>query len=596
MSYKKTLEVHEFMEADLLACEISNMYMEWENYRGKWLNDKRELRQYLFATDTRDFGSTLSVWKNSTHIPKLCQIRDNLHANYMSALFPQDRSIKWEGQDRTSVTKKKRQAIEAYMNNKIRTGGFIPEVEKCVHDFIDFGNAFALVEYVSENHVDTITGETIQGYQGPKVRRISPLDIVFNPLAATFEETPKIVRSLCTLGDLRKQIRTNPEKGYLEEIFTKLKSKRHEFSQMAQGDNIKDTDFVMSGFSSFKDYMQSQYVEVLDFYGDVYDSSTDTLYENHLITIVDRSYILRKEPNPSWLGNSSIRHVGWRVRQDNLYAMGPLDNLVGMQYRIDHLENAKADGFDLIIHPVLKVRGYVEDFDYAPNSRIYVGDEGDVEFMSPDGSVLTADTQIALYEQKMEEMAGAPKQAMGFRTPGEKTAFEVQILENGANKVFLNKTSYFERVFLEPLLNSMLETSRRLMGPSEQVQQIDQDFNVSTFKTITKEDITASGKIVPVGARHFARNANLLQSLVQLMNTPAMQDPNIRSHISGKKIAKLFEELLDLDRFELVRDNIMVEEQFETQRLAQQAGEILNSDQQGVPTNVQDQDQMATRG
>jgi hypothetical protein len=27
--------------------------------------------------------------------------------------------------------------------------------------------------------------------------------------------------------------------------------------------------------------------------------------------------------------------------------MGPLDNLVGLQYRIDHLENAKADALDL---------------------------------------------------------------------------------------------------------------------------------------------------------------------------------------------------------------------------------------------------------
>jgi hypothetical protein len=41
--------------------------------------------------------------------------------------------------------------------------------------------------------------------------------------------------------------------------------------------------------------------------------------------------------------------------------MGPLDNLVGMQYRIDHLENLKADVFDLIAFPPLKIKGYVED-------------------------------------------------------------------------------------------------------------------------------------------------------------------------------------------------------------------------------------------
>lgn len=35
-------------------------------------------------------------------------------------------------------------------------------------------------------------------------------------------------------------------------------------------------------------------------------------------------------------------------------------------------------------------------------------------------AVISADNAIALYENKMEEYAGAPKQAMGIRTPGEK--------------------------------------------------------------------------------------------------------------------------------------------------------------------------------
>ena len=219
-----------------------------------------------------------------------------------------------------------------------------------------------------------------------------------------------------------------------------------------------------------------------------------------------------------------------------------------------------------------------------------MGDEGDVEFMRPDGTMLNADTQIAIYEQKMEEMAGAPKQAMGFRTPGEKTAFEVQILENGANKVFLNKTSYFERVFLEPIINNMLEVGRRLMGPTEAIQQVDEDINVVAFRTITREDITAKGKLRPVGARHFARNANILQNLVQLMNTPMVQDQGIRSHVSGKRLAKLLEELLDLERFELFGDNIAIGETLETQQLMMQAQQMLQEQappQEGIPDESQ---------
>jgi hypothetical protein len=38
-----------------------------------------------------------------------------------------------------------------------------------------------------------------------------------------------------------------------------------------------------------------------------------------------------------------------------------------------------------------------------------------------------------MYMNLMEEMAGAPKEAMGFRSPGEKTKYEVQRLESAAS-------------------------------------------------------------------------------------------------------------------------------------------------------------------
>ena len=132
----------------------------------------------------------------------------------------------------------------------------------------------------------------------------------------------------------------------------------------------------------------------------------------------------------AWLGRDPIFHVGWRDRPDNLYSMGPLDNLVGMQYRIDHLENLKADVFDQIAYPVLKIRGDVEDFDFEPNARIYLGDEGDVGYLVPDSTALNADFQIQNIEAKMEMMAGAPREAMGIRSAGEKTAFEVNQLDD----------------------------------------------------------------------------------------------------------------------------------------------------------------------
>jgi hypothetical protein len=210
----------------------------------------------------------------------------------------------------------------------------------------------------------------------------------------------------------------------------------------------------------------------------------------------------------------------------------------------------------------------VEDFDYGPGERIFAGEEGDVAFMSPDTTFLAADTQIQLYEAKMEEMAGAPKQAMGFRTPGEKTAYEVQVLENGANRVFLNKISYFEEIFLEPLLNDMLELSRRNMNESDVVRVLDEETGAVIFSTITKDDIVAKGKIRPIGARHFAQNATIVQNLTNFSTSPLAQDQTIMSHISGKRLAMAIEHLLGLEKYKLFQPNIRLHEQAELQQIA----------------------------
>lgn len=564
----RTIELDHFLEIETVASQIGNLYQSWENHRNKWLQEKAEIQQYIFATDTMTTTNASLPWKNKVHIPKLCQIRDNLHANYMAALFPNDGAIIWEGDDTNSEDRNKRLAIQNYMSNKLKQSGFRTEVSRLVYDYIDYGNVFAMPVFVAEYTKDALSGEQIPVYVGPKAQRISPYDLVFDPTAPSFAEAPKIIRSLKTIGSMKKDIETKPELGYLAEAFTKAMANRHKFTGHSAGDFKKNQQFSFDGFGGFWDYFNSNYVEILDFYGDFYDTTTDTLYQNHLISVIDRTHVIRNMSSDNWLGVPPIRHAGWRLRQDNLYAMGPLDNLVGLQHRIDHLENAKADAFDLIVHPVIKVVGFVEEFTYGPGERIYAQEEGDVQFMAPDTTFLQADTQIAMYEAKMEEMAGAPKQAVGFRTPGEKTAYEVQVLENGANRVFLNKISYFEEMFLEPLLNDMLELARRNMSDADVIRVLDEETQAVTFKSITKEDITARGKIRPIGARHFAQNANILQNMTQFAGSPLGQNPLVTGHFSGKRIAQAVESLLGLEKYKLFQPNIGLYEQAEMRQIA----------------------------
>lgn len=564
----RTLDVSQLISPHQKASHISNKFDEWNSYRDGWVQEKKELRNYVYATDTQTTGNAKLPWSNSTTTPKLTQIYDNLKANYTASLFPSNDWMEWQAKDNEGATKQKRNFIQSYMENKLAQSDFRNVVDRLVDDFILAGNCFATVEW-DRNYTELESGETVEGYVGPKLVRISPYDIVFDPTAADFANTPKIVRSIRTLGEVQAMF----EKQGKMEIFDEMMRVRDEVGSAV---NVsKSEGFVADGFGSLQNYYGSSYVEFLTFYGDMYDRHDRKLHRNRIVTVVDRAYLVEDIANPSWLGTAPVFHAGWRSRPDNLYAMGPLDNLVGMQYRIDHLENLKADVFDQIALPMLKIQGDVEDFEYMPAGRIYMGEEGNVTPLVPDATALNADFQIQALESKMEELAGAPRQAMGLRTAGEKTAFEVSTLDNAANRIFNHKTAKFEMEFLEPALNAMLEAARRNMNFMDTIAVVDDETGVQLFQQITKEDIVAKGKLVPMGARHFAEKAKRMQTLQQIMQLKA-GDPTVGAHVSGKMIAKIFSE--ELDERDLYGENISVFEQMETQKAALDAEADMQED------------------
>lgn len=573
----KTLDLRDIIQPENLATQIAQNYTTWNSNRRGWLEEKKELRNYIFQTSTKDTANSSLPWKNSTVTPKICQIRDNLHANYMASLFPNEDWLTWIGADNASETEEKRRVIQAYSKNKAEASGLRATISKLVYDWIDYGNAFATTEYVNNVHKNDNQDEVVQ-YIGPKVVRISPFDIVFDPTASDFDNTPKIIRSFKSLGEIQSDLETRPELQYQKKAMDKLLKARQSVATMDTAEVDKGEGFQIDGFGSLNQYYSSGMVEFLEFYGDLFDMASQKVYRNHIITIVDRAYVIRNIPIPGWNVNK-IRHVGWRLRPDNLYAMGPLDNLVGMQYRIDHLENLKADVFDLIAFPVVKIRGFVEPFNYGPNTKIIMGDDGDVAFERPDANALGADMMIRELEAKMEEFAGAPRQAMGIRTPGEKTAFEVQTLDNASGRIFQNKISYFEQMFLEPLLNDMLEVGRRSLSGQDLLRMMDNDIDVALFQTITAEDIKAKGILRPIGARHFATRNNMVQNLLGVLASPAISDQGVSNHISGLKLAQLIEEVLMLQKFGLVKKDVRILEQLESQRFINAAQEQLSVEQ-----------------
>lgn len=591
----KVLNIDHLINKDELGCRIAGFWTIWNSLRQSWRADVEEVRKYVYATDTTTTTNSKLPWKNKTTVPKLCQTRDNLFANYWAALFPKRKWLAWEAGDVASDDPEKRSAILSYMSWVIDQERFKSEIAKCLYDFIDYGNAFGTVEWVDErqNLLGTTSVPTVKaGYVGPSVRRISPLDIVFNPIAPSFHESPKIVRSLVSMGEIKKIIEsesTDETKEAYVELFKYLVEIR-DVVRNNPGAELEGVDSYLQvdGFTSYRAYLEAEYVEILTFYGDIWNRETGEFMQNHRIMVVDRHKVISNKVNPSYFGFPPIFHIGWRVRQDNLWAMGPLANLVGMQYRLDHIENLKADCFDLITFPPLKIKGYVEAFEWAPMAKIFVGEEGDVDMIAPPFNILTANVEIQYLISMMEEMAGAPKEAMGFRTPGEKTAYEVSSTQNAYSRIFANKTTQFE-IFIEWLLNGGLELSRRNISSVIQVPGFDNENNIQVFTELTPADLTGVGRVRPMAARHFAERAELIQNMNNFYMSGPGQDPEVRQHISSIKIAQMTEDLLDWGDYELVQPFVRISEQAEAQKMANAAQEQVAMHAQ-TPSGIQPDD------
>jgi hypothetical protein len=168
-------------------------------------------------------------------------------------------------------------------------------------------------------------------------------------------------------------------------------------------------------------------------------------------------------------------------------------------------------------------------------------------------------------------MAGSPKEAAGFRTPGEKTAYEVQRLENAANRIFQTKIVQFEE-FLERLLNDCLELARRNMDSETAVRTFDDELKAESFALITPEDLAGNGKVRPIAARNFAEKSERVQNMTNFFGSALGMDPDIKAHFSSVKLAQMFEDLLDVEDYNLVVPYIRLSEEQEAAQL-QNAGQ-----------------------
>ena len=553
----KTYEIHELQQPDSLAVAIAEKFASWESARDKWYRNARETLENLYATSTHDIYNQPREFDNSTHIPKITQIRDMLVTYYLDAMFSLPDYVEWEAYDYNSTDVNTKNTLKALIRQMVSDSKFKPTIRELVEDYVDYGNCFATAVNVNETLSE---GNGAYGviYNGPKAVRINPLNIYFDPLAVSFEKSPKVIRTIKTLGELLAEAEEMPEEAHIyKKALNQAIEKRSKIRNTVattNSDLIVDDICNIAGFGSWSTYYNSDTVELLTFYGDLYDIEKNKLHKSVRIVVMDRCSVLVEEPIKNLGFGCNIFKAGWRDRKDNLWSMSPLDNIKGMQFMVDFLENKRADIFNYISNPVIVRKGDVEmPEDIYPGCEIGVDTDGDVAFMRPDATALQADLYVNRYLELMEEMAGAPREAMGFRSPGEKTAFEVSQLNTASSRLFNEKTRKFEMEMLEPLMTLMLRLYLSDTSRVTRLRSVNKE-GVVTFQDVEVSSLSSKGRFIAVGSDTYTEKARTAQTILQIYNSAIASDQLVFNHFNPAVIAQAIAYTTGLDKFK----NILV--------------------------------------
>jgi hypothetical protein len=563
-----------------LANEIALYKHEWNSVRTSACDMWAEIDSYIHATDTSMLEGG-EFFDHKTFIPIISEIHEDLIAIIFSTVFPHEDWLSWKGYDAKAIATEKRRKLISMIKQVHALNGFSTTFRKVIDDLVRYGNCFVKVDFVNETEMEE--GEIVTGFLGPKPVRISPYDIVFNPTFSEFKKTPKIITSLLPTGEFKEFIDNLGAKSEIDDAKLSLLLNRRAGASTDNSDRYKDAQYLPAGFGTIKEYYTSGMIELLWFYGDIYDEETQKVHKGRCVIVVDGNTVVYDGFEPK----TKIFKGSWKPRPDSLWSQGPLDNLIGINYMINHRENSKNDSIDKFANPDRAYVGDVEEiYDEVTGQTKYIMPEGgSVQDIVPDATVLTYDNQITMHTEMARRAARIPQQLTGFKTSGEKTAFEVQNLNDGAFRGFINKAMQFEEDVIEPCVTAELRVARENFSTVISVLEEDEEGIISVLE-VTEEDLSSNGKLIPFGARRFARNLQQLAALQNLQQSGMYQI--FGKHFNTYDLARVWETLNGFENYQVIKKFAAIDEAMEEEEatmLAQQ--EMEQSMSQPSPIEMQ---------
>ena len=588
-----TLTLEDVSNPDDFARQVVGMWDSHAQQRLNLIHRWDEIRNYIYATDSDTTSGPTTPWKNRTTRPKLTFIFDKMKTTYIRKLIPTDEFFRWKGSPHSKY-KLIAKAIQHLMVHKMRHPyvKFREVMAQCLADFLLFGNCFAGVEYIFRYQRSIKDGAQILVFKGARPYRISPWDSDIEPLAPDYESSPYMRQEYMPRAKFYSMIEANPAMFDAVTIDKMRMAHGGAYAGTDVIEAIKNKNRTIDGVSLY-DHWSSGQVNIKEYFGPIKVQDQEAYQDNQHVMVVDNLWTAIKRNNDTYLGIKPVVHAGFRKKPDNLWSMGPLDNLIGMQYRVDHLENAKSDALDLCVYPIRLITGdsTAESYPIQPGAEWYVPPNGKVQLLYPDPRILMFENDIMSKEQEMEEFAAVPRETAGFRTPGEKTGFEVQQLLEHADQLPDEKIAEFESQFVEPLLNLMLEQTLRHLDEWDLKSMLPEDAEL--WQQIQLDDLKQDGRLYPIGSKQAKERTMKIANVTQILELGTKLAPE---HTAKFRAMQMLAEEAGVDEEGIVGFGAGLEESVALQQKQQQLEEQFTRDNpnaEGTPFDSMQRSQEA---
>ena len=497
------------IRSDQLAVALANKFRLMMLARQARFTLWTELHDFAMQTDTSDTSNATS-WKNNIAVPVIPYILDVLTAQYYRILFPQKDWFEVVPHDILKNAQKAK-FVKAYLLRQFAQLNVQPKLREVIRETVLYGNS--LCGFVEQGGKLVFVKPPIQDW----CRDVFAQNFDNSFLACRFRVPYASLFSLYPedkvrrMGDIYKD----------SELYTSW---------------LKNRNLMIEKYNPFLTDRLNQrgFAELIYFYGDFYNEETQEILKDRLIIVGNGTTILYNE---ECLDKPFVQ-AQYRETLDDGYGTG-LENLTGIAWHINKLQNNIADVMDIIANPICVVKSENDvKFNYVPNAQIQMSREDSIEFISPDHSVLNQYKQIDFLFEMAKKVSGAQEEKIGQRQPGEKTATEVTLLSQGADNLFEHFAKQFEYFVIIPLLKKAYRMFVENVTKQGQMPftYFDQTSGMNESIIFTAGELD-NMEFDFVGASQMVDQSTKAQQCITLLELRAKY-PEVHNNISGAAVVE----------------------------------------------------------